>query len=295
MLIDKYRLVVDNISNKYGYDSNIKHLLYIIIPGFVKKYGFNRENLIINTFSNVKIFISDTRNENVVAYYTSIPRYFGNNIVTDKFIVINNYEKISLVSLLDSLIHEFNHAINSYNNEIRYDGDKIYLRTGLASSIYDKVSLNPIEKDTSFVLEEIINTRQTEEVINIIKSFNVSGDADNTIYSINSETSDSYNSKAYYFESYICKDMLNNKTFISTMENLRISGNIADIEGWFDNIIGEAGSYNRFVSYLNKIFELELGLSKGGLFKKMKINKIKDLSSKIMDIVRVFNNNCYNN
>ena len=105
MLIDKYRLVVDNISNKYGYDSNIKHLLYIIIPGFVKKYGFNRENLIINTFSNVKIFISDTRNENVVAYYTSIPRYFGNNIVTDKFIVINNYEKISLVSLLDSLIH----------------------------------------------------------------------------------------------------------------------------------------------------------------------------------------------
>ena len=295
MLIDKYRLVVDNISNKYGYDSNIKHLLYIIIPGFVKKYGFNRENLIINTFSNVKIFISDTRNENVVAYYTSIPRYFGNNIVTDKFIVINNYEKISLVSLLDSLIHEFNHAINSYNNEIRYDGDKIYLRTGLASSIYDKVSLNPIEKDTSFVLEEIINTRQTEEVINIIKSFNVSGDADNTIYSINSETSDSYNSKAYYFESYICKDMLNNKTFISTMENLRISGNIADIESWFDNIIGEAGSYNRFVSYLNKIFELELGLSKGGLFKKMKINKIKDLSSKIMDIVRVFNNNCYNN
>lgn len=295
MLIDKYRLVVDNISNKYGYDSNIKHLLYIIIPGFVKKYGFNRENLIINTFSNVKIFISDTRNENVVAYYTSIPRYFGNNIVTDKFIVINNYEKISLVSLLDSLIHEFNHAINSYNNEIRYDGDKVYLRTGLASSIYDKVSLNPIEKDTSFVLEEIINTRQTEEVINIIKSFNVSGDADNTIYSINSETSDSYNSKAYYFESYICKDMLNNKTFISTMENLRISGNIADIESWFDNIIGEAGSYNRFVSYLNKIFELELGLSKGGLFKKMKINKIKDLSSKIMDIVRVFNNNCYNN
>ena len=292
LLIDRYRIIVDNICNKYEYDNNIKHLLYLIIPAFVKKYGYNRESLVINTFNNVKIFISDTKSDRVNAYYTSIPRNFAGKVVTDKLIVINNYDKISLVNLLDSLIHEFNHAINSYNNEVKFDDKKVYLRTGLTYSIYDRKDFKPIGKEDAFVLEEIINTRQTEEIINIIKSFNVDGSNNDTIFSINGETSDNYNSKAYYFEGYICKDLLTNKTFSSTMENLRISGSVDDIINWFDNIVGVNGSYNKLVGYLNKILNLEIEIGKGGLFKKMKVNKVRELSNMAMDIIREFNNNC---
>ena len=291
-LIDRYKVIVDNISYKYKYDNNIRHLLYIIVPAFIKKYGVDREKLIINTFDNVKVFISDSKSYIINAFYTSIPRYIGDKIITDKMIVINNYEKISLVNLLDNLVHEFNHAVNSYNNEIKYLDGKLYLRTGLTWSIYDKNSLRPIMKDNSYVLEEIINTKQTEDVIDIIKSFNFVDDIiSNTIYSINNETSDNYSSKAYYLESYICREILSNKTFISTLENLRISGNVSDIEDWFDNITSIDGSYNKFISYLNKIFNIEMELSKTKYFKKFKINRIRDMSRKVINIISDFNSN----
>lgn len=293
-LIERYRGLVDEISKNYDYDSNIKHLLYIIIPSFVKKYGLNRENIIVNTFRNVKIFISNVKNNIINACYLGIPRYDNDKIVVDKVIIINNYEKISLVDLLDSLVHEFNHAINSYNNYIRWDNERVYLRTGLSWVIYEKESLKSIEKDLSYVMEEIINTKQTEDIINIIKNFtNVDNNVSNTIYSINNETNSIYNSKAYYLESYICKKILENRTFISTMESLRISGEVNDIGGWFDNIVGYNGSYESFISYLEKILTIELELKKAKYFKVFKIKKLKELSKKLMEIVNTFNNNCH--
>lgn len=291
-LIDRYKVIVDNISYKYKYDNNIRHLLYIIVPAFIKKYGVDREKLIINTFDNVKVFISDSKSYIINAFYTSIPRYIGDKIITDKMIVINNYEKISLVNLLDNLVHEFNHAVNSYNNEIKYLDGKLYLRTGLTWSIYDKKDLQPIMKDDSYVLEEIINTKQTEDIIDIIKKFNINNSLiSNTIYSINNETNNNYSSKAYYLESYICKRILNNRTFISTLESLRISGNVSDIEGWFDNITSN-GIYNKLINYLNKVLSIQMDLSKVRCFKRLKINKLRDLSKKIMYIIDEFDSNC---
>ena len=37
-LVHKYISFVDEISNIYQYDGNIKHLLYLIVPAFVTKY-----------------------------------------------------------------------------------------------------------------------------------------------------------------------------------------------------------------------------------------------------------------
>lgn len=293
-LVERYRIIVDEISDKYNYDSNIRHLLYVIIPAFVKKYGLNRDSLVSNTFRNVRVYISQTKCDIINAYYTAIPKYDNDKIITDKMIVINNYEKIGLVNLLDNLVHEFNHAVNSYNNPVRWDDKFAYLRTGLTWSVYDKSNLKPIEKDSSYVLEEIINTRQTEDIINIIKNFNdVGDDIHNIIYSVNNETNSNYSSKAYYLESYICKKILANRTFISTMEVLRISGDVSDIEGWFDNIIGKNGVYKKFIFCLNKILSLEMELSKTKYFKKFKINKIRDLSRELMLMIEEFDSNCH--
>lgn len=292
MIIDRYKDLVDSISNKYSYDKNIKEFLYVIIPSFIIKYGYKKEGLIINTFNSVRIVVSKEESNVVNAFYTSIPRYENNKIVTNKMIVINNYNKIKLVNLLDSLVHEFNHAVNSYNNETKIDSEYLYLRTGLTYSIYDKNSLKPIKKDDSYVLEEIINTRQTESIIDIIKGFDINNNLiGNTIYSINSEVSNKYNSMAYFYESSISKRILNNRTFISTIENLRINGSINDIEGWFDNIIGEVGNYKTFISLLKKILDMEMELVNVKYFKRFKINKIKDISRKLIDICNTFDNN----
>ena len=81
------------------------------------------------------------------------------------------------------------------------------------------------------------------------------------------------------------------KTFISTLENLRINGEVYDINNWFDNIIGTEGSYKEFITLLNDVFDLELEYSRRKVFKSILLGKIKDESLKIMRIVDTFNNN----
>ena len=258
-LVEKYIPFINNLSNKYQYNSNITHLLYLIIPAFISKYSLTKEQLILSTFQNVKIIISPEKDKNIQAYYTSIPSYQENKIVTTKYIIIKNYENISLIQLLDNLVHEFNHAINSYQQEIKIKDNILFLRTGLTFASYTLPNLTPLKKDASYILEEILNTNQTEQIINIIKTYQDTSNFEisNTIYAINNETTSNYTSKSYYLENILFKKILENKTFISTLNNLRITGNIEDIEYWFNNITAIPNSYNLLNNYLENIMESE--------------------------------------
>lgn len=258
-LVEKYIPFINDLSNKYQYNSNITHLLYLIIPAFISKYSLTKEQLILNTFQNVKIIISPEKDKNIQAYYTSIPSYQENKIVTTKYIIIKNYENISLIQLLDNLVHEFNHAINSYQQEIKIKDNILFLRTGLTFASYTLPNLTPLKKDASYILEEILNTNQTEQIINIIKTYQDTSNFEisNTIYAINNETTSNYTSKSYYLENILFKKILENKTFISTLNNLRITGNIEDIEYWFNNITAIPNSYNLLNNYLENIMESE--------------------------------------
>lgn len=293
-LINKYIPIINNISLKYNYDNNIKHLLYLIIPAFITKYK-HKEQLITNTFKNIPIIIKNEKNNYINAYYTSIPTYTNNNITTNKFIIINNYQKISLINLLDSLIHEFNHAINSYQKEINIKDNILHLRTGLTYITYSLPNLTPKEKLPTYILEEIINTKQTESIINLIKNYqDKSHDfISNIIYALNNETNSNYTSNAYYLETHILSKLLSNKTFIYTLENLRIEGNIEDIEPWFNNITNIKDSYNTLINKLNKIINLETKLTTTKFFKKRLISKIKYESKNIIYIIESFNKNCH--
>lgn len=292
LIIEKEKPFIDKISDKYQYDDNIRHLLYIIIPAFVIKYGINKENLILNTFETIQIKLSTKQDKYIKAFYKSTPIKLNGKYKTIKYMVIQNYNKISLIDLLDNLVHEFNHAINSYINEIKETNNYLCLRTGLTYRIYTKRDLSFIRKNPSYILEEIINTKQTEEVINIIKSFdNSNRTISNTIYAINSETTHKYNSNSYYLESYACKQILENKTFINTLATLRLNGEVYDIDKWFDDIIGKEGTYKELIELLNKIYDLEKEYVNKKIFKSFTLNKIRDVSRKIMNIVLTFDNN----
>ena len=292
LVIEKEKAFIDQISDRYEYDDNMRHLLYIIIPAFVIKYGIKNESLILNTFRDIRIIKSEKQDKYVKAYYSSHPVYENGEYSTVKFMVIQNYNKISLIDLLDNLVHEFNHAVNSYRDEIRVTKNYIYLRTGLTYRVYKKDPLSFVRKDPSYLLEEIINTKQTEEVINIIKSFDFENrDISNTIYAINNETDHKYNSNSYYLESYACKQILENRTFINTLANLRLVGEVFNITKWFDDITGQEGSYKELIYLLNKIYDLEKEYVDRKLFKSLTLGKIRETSRKIMRIVETFNNN----
>ena len=88
------------------------------------------------------------------------------------------------------------------------------------------------------------------------------------------------------------KSILENKTFISTLNNLRISGDVVDINNWFDNITGVTGSYGKLIEYLKKVIDLEEKLVTQKFFKNGTINKIRNYVNEVLNIIAIFNNNC---
>lgn len=293
-LIDNEIKFCDSICDKYKYPDNIGHLLYIIIPAFILKYGINNKSIIEKCFYDTPIIIDDIQEQIHQAYYFGVPRYQGDSIVVDKGIVLKNYKNISLIQLLDNLIHEFNHAINSIQNEIVIN-DFVLVRTGIVYNCFDIRTLKFIEKGFESILEEVINTKQTEEVIDIVKSFS-KYNLNNTIvsytlYSINHMTDINYRSKSYLLESLVCRRLLENKTFISTFETLRFEGKIDDINVFFDDIVGKKGSLSELSQLLNESLKLQKSLSNKKWFRKRIMNKIRSINIEAFKIVECFDNN----
>ncbi len=290
-IIEREQRKIDSICDKYHYDSNIRHLLYLMIPAFIIKYGISKERLILNTFEDIQIVISDEKNKYVKAYYSSTPKKVGDSYTSEKYMLIYDYQNIGLIDLLDNLVHEFNHAVNSYQNEIRVTPHYVILRTGLTYRAFQKEDLSFVKKHDSYILEEIINTKQTSDIINIMKGFHtLNSSLSNTIYAINSETEHQYNSNSYYLQSYACKEILNNRTFISTLEKLRLSGEVYELSKWFDDIVGKRGTYKELIRLLREVYDMEYKYATQSFFKTMTLSKIRDLTSQILRIVEKFNN-----
>ena len=300
--LNKYIDFTNNLSSKNNYPNNIKHVLYLMIPAFVMKYGIREERNILSCFENVPIYISDKTNKLYTAYFNrrlyskmedGLIKYYSS-----KEVVINNYYDTTLIDLIDSLAHELNHAVNSIANEIKWNDEEVSLRTGLSYIHFFRSDINKVKsRSKDITLEEIINTKQTEDIINIINSFNnysiLNEEFANTLYSLKHDIDDKgYKSNAYFFQSYICKELMKNRTFIPTIENLRFKGNVDDIEKWFDDITNVPGSYNKLTSMLDEILKEEAELNKVKWFKKYKINKIRAKSRQVLDIVAIFDKNC---
>ena len=293
---DKYISFVDEISDKYKYNKNIKHLLYIIIPAFVSKYGIINESTVLDCFRNTKIYIRE-HNPNVQAAFNRSLKKDEKGYYTEKFITVNPFSDSSLSLILDNFIHEFNHAVNSVNNEIILSKDIIKVRTGITTLNYNRDDMTFIGKSDETVLEELLNTAQTEEIINIIKSFNKfnidNSELSNALFSIKQElgTKD-YVSSAYNYQKKICEELINNKTFTPTVNNLRFKGLIEDIPELFDNIIGEKGSFEKLNTILTDMYHMIIKYTNSTLFKNRYLNKIKGYTNDLTRLIEEYDKKC---
>lgn len=294
-ILTKYTYFIDKLSTKYSYPANIRHLLYIVVPLFILKYGLGEERLILNSFLETEIILLNERDDKTPALFSRILIKENNKYHTDKKIIFQNYESYSFLFTLDALIHEFNHAVNSYKNEIKIENNVISIRTGLCYINYNEENIRDvIGKSEDVILEEIINTKQTESIMNLVFLLGEietdNEEINNTLYAIKSEIrGKKYISRAYLLHSYIAKELLKNKTFISTMENLRLKGHVGDIEGWFNNITGDNNSYTNLIKLLNKIITSEEKTQKSRWFRKRTYKKIISNSCKVMEIIDKFN------
>lgn len=293
IIFDKYMHFVDDLP--YKYTDSIKSLLYIIIPAFVIKYGLENEKAILNTFSNVKIFITDEKNNIIQAFFKNILFKKADKIFVDKFIVLQNYDEKNPLNILDNLVHEFNHALNSENKQISYQEKFIYLRTGISYFKYNFDNLEFISKDNNYILEEVLNTSESEDIINIIHSFKkykFDNKKINTfLYYIDNHIINKYKSDAYQLEMYFLREIMQNKFFTSTLSNLRIKGNTEDIEYWFNNIIGFEDAYKKFNDIIIKVSELGQSEPKSFFAKRKWKKTINDLYKEMLNITLAFNKN----
>lgn len=297
MFLNKYINFVNTVSNKFRYDNNIKHILYIIIPAFIIKYGIVNERKILNIFENVEILTTNVEDNCHIASFNRKIRKTSTEYKIDKKIILNKYRKISLVDLVDSLIHEFNHAINSINNELKEKGDIIYLRSGLAYTCYSKEDLKKSEdKSNIIILEEILNTVQTEEIIKIILSFKEyefnNDEISNVIYSLNGELDSKFTSKAYFLETFVIRKLAQNITFISTLQKMRFSGYEFNVEKWFDEITGINNSLKTLCDKLQELQHLEKKLGESKFLKNRIKHKIITKFKEIQEITNLFSTNC---
>lgn len=294
IIFNKYISFVDNLNFKY--DGKINNLLYLIIPAFIIKYGLEYEKVILNTFKSVPIIIDDTGNKNIPASYVCVPSYKNDELILTKGVIIHDYKDSNLVGLLDSLVHEYNHALNSALNPFKFDENTLHIRTGLSNFNYDKNTLKLQKKDDAYILEEVLNTNQTEEIINIIHNFKkysfIDSKINTAIYILDNHIDTSFKSDSYYLENFLSKEILKNRTFISTLSKLRIEGSVEDIEYWFNNITGIDNSYKKLIEYLLKANELTKKKNKTIFGKNKTINKLKELYKNILEIINTFNNNC---
>lgn len=294
--LTKYINYVDDISFKYSYPLNIRHLFYLIVPAFVVRYGISYEDFILKCFKTVKIYISGSENKRVTASFNRNLVKGDDSYFTEKFIVLNQYKNASLTNLIDNIVHEFNHAINSINNEIQYDDKYIKVRCGISFLVYDKRSMNYLFKTKDSYLEEVINTLQTEEIVNIINSFNnykiENIEFNNMLYALKNEIGKEYKSDAYYFQSYICSVLMKNRTFTPTISNLRFKGFVSDVPNLFDDVIGKDGSFNRLCNLLEDVYTLEVKYENSPIFKKLTVSKLRNKAREVIALINEYDNKC---
>lgn len=295
--LNKYIMFVNEISDMFKYDVNIRHLLYLIVPAFIVKYGVNNESTVLRCFREVIIYVKSGRNNVVTASFNRILKKDSNGYYTSKIVMINNYSLSSFIEVFDNIVHELNHAVNSINNEISYDDNIIKIRTGLSTLNYKKSDLTYINKSDEVVLEEILNTSQVEEIIDIINSFSKfhidNIELSNALYALKKEMGGSkYKSSAYSFQKHICSDLINNKTFAPTINNLRFKGFTSDISSLFDDVIGSSGSYKRLNKLLTEIHDLIVKYMDSKLLKKYYLSKIKDKALSVSSLIKEYESKC---
>ena len=277
------------------YPKNIVYLLNVIIPAFIIKYGYREERKILKIFEEVPLFIREDPSSNSTAYFARSIVNDGKDFSSIKEIVIQKYQNSSLAELLDSIIHEYNHAINSWENEFKEDDKYLYMRTGLSYIVYDKLDFSNREEAINLTLEEIINTRQTETIIDIIRelaSKNISNDAlKESLDFLHSHIRPAYKSNAYLLQTTLSKKLIENRSFLPSLERLRYSGHIEDIAPWFDEITGEKNSFNKLSKLLDLVIKKEQNLYSSKFFIKHKIRKIKTLINQIDELIDLYDQN----
>ena len=293
-LYNHYLPFVEELSSIYNYDSNVTHLLKILIPLFAMKYEISNEKMILDVFKKVPIVFEDSFNsDDVNALYLSRPVRRNGEITLIQQIIINGRkDNLLYLSFLENMVHEYLHAFNSYRNSHHADNTFLCLRTGLSNSVFDKDTLKFIKHDSSLLLEEVLNTKESEKLIQLLLEQNSTlADVSIVLSSMKQEINGDFHALGYRLPLLLVEKLITNSSFYHQALFYRLNGEIENFGMWFDSITNVDGSYKKFNQLLTKIVDLISNLEHVSFLLRGKNNRdIKKNLVLLNDIINLYLN-----
>ena len=143
-VLNRSKKIVDHINKnkKVKYYTEFKHMQYLIFAGMYHFYGVEHFNEIFQIFLETEFFYCNENISEVLRKYThhspekierlsshNYPGFFyfdfdSNGIMRRKIFIFEN-EDCSYGDILECIVHEVNHAVNSVNNVLVEHDDYI--------------------------------------------------------------------------------------------------------------------------------------------------------------------------
>lgn len=191
---------VDSIIKKFGYDSRIAISLKNIYPYLVTY--FHDEKLVFDVLNNTPIHLCEDlyevlEKENMLDAYNEghitrddLKNAFGGHMTSEKFsynsennsfalsesrsIIGLNTSTIPSPKLDETLAHEICHAIKSYYNQYKIEGNTVTQYSGLKKTVYNLSLEDGIVKMSEghaigYGFEEALNEWATEKICSMMK------------------------------------------------------------------------------------------------------------------------------
>lgn len=265
------REMIKQIDHTLGVDDGLIAVKTIAFAGFVKYYGAEHFNDIYLAFLKTKFVkcngsINEVLVNNYGISYEDSLKYSEHcpgvlyvpvavkNLKTNKYSIKRtmyvDYSLTDMTRLIESIVHQMNHVVNSiYNPIVNKKLVGLGSRMGIAVDHFSSRYCDLLD------LEEVFSKLQSEEIMSRIIEFSffdiavpgVSEVLDDVFHNIGKmdESEDDYFTE-------IVRPLYQNAQFNQVLVDRRLSGKLTGIREEFDGRVGE-GAYSQFLDICGKL------------------------------------------
>ena len=270
-LLNYSKFLVDQINKSKYCPQELRVLQYVIFAGMISYYGFEYVDTIYKAFADPNFYYTNSslseimesnnifdpsvensiKNGDVGAF---VLLRFGKNglgklyVNRDIYIIYTNDSNPD--ELLEKVVHEVNHVINSINNPICIKGGNEAVRSGLSI-------IGLVDAERSYnMLEESVNVLQSAEIVEHILAFTQCDVKNAEIKRLLDKIKYAYGSKreglGYENVVPLIRPLYLNSEFNKVVKRQRMVGRIVPIKEHFERKVGD-GSYNEFCKTLDEL------------------------------------------
>lgn len=253
---------------KEYYSLEFKEQQFLIFAGMLSYYGYEYLNEIIEVFKETEFFYVEIDYEDFKKENPEFSVEFADNpialtrravslglfplkLMSDNTIWLFVQNNCSKRDWLEIVTHEVNHIVNSVNESLWVRGFDVIGRTGC--SLFS----NRVGARSGTVFEESVNVLQTAEVMNHILgfcNFNIYDDEIRSVFDKYRDTSSIKSEGIGYASSvpYI-KELYNIPRFRELLFEVRMDGNLKELETYFDGLLYD-GAYDDLLVSTDKFY-----------------------------------------